>query len=529
MTGRLRFVAFGMMVLFGLAVWQIAYALLLQLLHADSRILQLMVQERPFAPLEQLWTYRSSAPLQKIALISLAPALLASGAIGAALFKKTSHPLGNAAFQDRASLRRNGWFRKDGYIFGKYGGKTLRVNDDRHHLIIGPTRSGKGVGYVIPNALEHKGSMIVTDLKGEIYDLTAEHRRRNGHQVFRFAPGSEETNCYNPLDFIRQDRGDRTTDIQNVAGMLIPEVIGSENAVWQATAQQLLAGVISYITESPRYTDRQNLGEVSSFFKNGEELQITLKTIKEDEPNLSKFTIESFNAYISLSDRAAQSALLDVHKAMRPFTNERVVAATSSTDINIRAMKDQPVSIYLVPNIIDLTLLRPLLAVFVQQVMSLLTQKLDQTKFQILFLLDEFCQLNRMDEIVSKVPYVAGYNIKLAIIIQDLKSLDAIYGETVRHSLIGNCGYQIFFGANDLVTADYVSRSLGKLSLRIKSQSRNFGTFHLSKKSETEQVRERDLLMPQEIRGLCKAKLIVLCEGESPLLLNKLRQIGKVS
>jgi type IV secretion system protein VirD4 len=524
MSDRIRIVAIGVMVVFGLVVWQITYALLLRLLHGDGRILELMVQERPFAPLEQLWAYRSNAALQKIGFLSLAPALIASGAIAFAFFKKTDHPLGNAAFQDRASLRKNGWFRKDGYIFGRFGGKLLRVNDDRHHLIIGPTRSGKGVGYVIPNALEHKGSMIVTDLKGEIYDATAEYRRQRGHQVFRFAPGQEETNCYNPLDFIRQDRGNRTTDIQNVAGMLIPEVIGSENAVWQATAQQVLAGVISYILESPHFAMKRNLGGVNDLLSSGEDLQTKLKKIKESEPYLSKFTIESFNAYTILAERAAQSALLDVQKAMRPFKNERIVAATNMTDMNVAAMRERSVSIYLTPNINDIALLRPLLALFVQQVLSFLTQSLKKQKVLAYFLLDEFCQLKRMEEIISKLPFVAGYGIKFAFIVQDLKSIDAVYGETARHSLIANCGYQIFFGANDLTTADYVSRSLGKKAIKLQSKSSASNFLGRPHGSVSEQERDHDLMTVNEVRELKPNQLIVLSEASSPLLIKKIKR-----
>ncbi|TNM65312.1 type IV secretory system conjugative DNA transfer family protein [Aliirhizobium smilacinae] len=525
MTDRVRIAAIAMMTLAGIATWQIAYAGLLLLFHRDGRILELMVEERPFAPIEQFWTYGSSPALLKIALLSLVPAFFVGGLICTAILKKPDQPLGSAAFQDRASLRRNGWFRKDGYIVGKYGGKTLKVNDDRHHLIIGPTRSGKGVGYVIPNAREHKGSMIVTDLKGEIYLLTAEERRKNGHQVFRFAPGQEETNCYNPLDFIRQDRGDRTTDIQNIAGMLIPEVISSENAVWQATAQQVLAGVISYILESPHYSEQRNLGGVNAFLSGGEDLQTKLKGIKENEPYLSKFTVESFNAYTMLADRAAQSALLDIQKAMRPFKNERIVAATRITDINIAAMRERPVSIYLAPNINDIALLRPLLALFVQQTLGFLTRNLTREKIPVYFLLDEFCQMKRMDEVVSKLPFVAGYNVKFAFIVQDLKSLDAVYGETPRHSLLANCGYQLIFGVNDLVTADYVARALGKRTVRLQTFSKTIGVQHRTGSSITEQVRERDLMMPQEVREMPRESLTILSEGQNPVKALKLRNL----
>ncbi|TIS72339.1 MAG: type IV secretory system conjugative DNA transfer family protein, partial [Mesorhizobium sp.] len=440
-------------------------------------------------------------------------ALLAGGLAAHVGLKRQSSPLGDAAFQDMASLRRGKWFRKQGQIFGRIGRNVLRTKDDRHHLIIGPTRSGKGAGYVIPNALMHRGSMIVTDLKGEVFKATAGYRRRNGSQVFLFAPGSETTNRYNPLDFVRQERGNRTTDIQNMASILVPENTESENSVWQATAQQVMAGVISYVLESPFYKDRRNLGEVNSFFNSGVDLQALMRFIKEKEPYLSKFTLESFNAYLSLSERAAASALLDIQKALRPFKNERIEAATNVTDMDLRAMKRRPISIYLAPNITDITLLRPLLTLFVQQTIDILTLEHDPSSMPVYFLLDEFRQLKRMDEIMTKLPYVAGYDIKLAFIIQDLKNLDEIYGETSRHSLLGNCGYQLLLGANDQATAEYASRALGKRTIRYQSESRTIELVGLPRRTKVEQIRERDLMMPQEIRQMPENKMILLIEG----------------
>ncbi|RWX57811.1 type IV secretory system conjugative DNA transfer family protein, partial [Mesorhizobium sp. M2A.F.Ca.ET.039.01.1.1] len=149
-------------------------------------------------------------------------------------------------------------------------------------------------------------------LKGEIFRSTAGYRKSKGNQVFLFAPGSDRTHRYNPLDFIRPDRGDRTTDIQNIAGILVPESVDSENSIWQATAQQVMAGAISYINESVFYRGRRNLDEVTAFFNSGVNLQALMEFIKEKEPGLSRFTVESFNAYIALSERAAASALLDI-------------------------------------------------------------------------------------------------------------------------------------------------------------------------------------------------------------------------
>jgi type IV secretion system protein VirD4 len=437
--------------------------------------------------------------------------------------RRPSNPLGDASFQDAAALRRAGWFRRRGTVMGRFGGRLLRCQDERHHLVIGPTRSGKGVGYVIPNALMHQGSMIVTDLKGEIFESTAGYRASTGSDVFLFAAGAERSHRYNPLDFIRTDRGNRTTDIQNIATQLIPESADSENAIWQATAQQVIAGAISYVGESACYAGRRNLGEVNAFFNSGLDVQEKMRQISQDEPELSRFTIQSFNAYIALSERTAASALLDVQKALRPFKNERIAAATAASNFDLRALGRRATSIYLVPSIADITLLKPLLSLFVQQALDVLTITHDPRALPVYFLLDEFRQLKKMTEITTKLPYVASHNIKFAIIVQDLKSLDEIYGEAARQSLLGNCGYQLVLGANDQATAEYVSRALGKKTIRYKSMSRSIELMGLHRRTEIEQIRERDLMMAQEVRQMPMNRIVLLVEGQKPIYAHRLR------
>jgi len=523
MTGSLRVLYIGFCLTIAFAVWLLAYGIALQLLYGDGRILQATITANPLAPFQQLITYSDSGILRIVAIGALLPAALAAGVVAFAGLRPNSSPLGDARFQTMMSLRRDGWFRRKGKILGRFGRQILRVDDDRHHLIIGPTRSGKGACYVIPNALTHEGSMIVTDLKGEIFRSTAGYRKSRGNQVFLFAPGSDRTHRYNPLDYIRPDRGDRTTDIQNMAAILVPEVTESENSIWQATAQQVMAGAISYINESFYYEGHRTLGEITAFFSSGTNLQALMALIKEREPYLSRFTMESFNAYIALSERAAASALLDIQKALRPFRNERVVAATSVTDMDLRALKHRPISIYLAPNVTDITLLRPLLALFVQQTLDTLMLEHTERSVPVYVLLDEFRQLKKMSEITTKLPYVAGYNVKMAFIIQDLKNLDEIYGETSRHSLMGNCGYQLVFGANDQVTAETVSKGLGKRTLRYKTESRTIELMGLHRRTKVEQLRDRDLMMPQEVRQMLREKMIILAEGQNPVYADKLR------
>ncbi|MDO9306850.1 MAG: type IV secretory system conjugative DNA transfer family protein, partial [Mesorhizobium sp.] len=273
MTGSLRVFYIGFCLTIAFAAWLLAYGLALQLIYGDGRILQVTITINPFAPFQQLIAYGDSTVLRTVALGAVLPAILVAGIVAYAGLRPNASPLGDARFQTMMSLRRDGWFRKRGKILGRFRHQILRVEDDRNHLVIGPTRSGKGACYVVPNALTHEGSMIVTDLKGEIFQSTAGYRKSKGNQVFLFAPGSDRTHRYNPLDFIRPDRGDRTTDIQNMAAILVPEVTESENSIWQATAQQVMAGAISYVNESVYYEGHRNLGEVTAFFNSGVNLQ----------------------------------------------------------------------------------------------------------------------------------------------------------------------------------------------------------------------------------------------------------------
>jgi type IV secretion system protein VirD4 len=523
MTGWLRLFYLTFCLAIACVVWMLGYGVALQLFYNDSRVIQTTITTNPFAPFQQLILYADSPVLRTVALGAIVPALAIAGIVASIGLRPYTNPLGDARFQNAMSLRRGKWFRRKGHILGRFGRQILRVNDERHHLVIGPTRSGKGACYVVPNALTHEGSMVVTDLKGEIFRSTAGYRKSRGNQVFLFAPGSDRTHRYNPLDFIRPDRGDRTTDIQNIASILVPENTESENSIWQVTAQQVMAGAISYINESVFYEGRRNLGEVTAFFNSGINLQALMAFIKEKEPYLSRFTLESFNAYIALSERAAASALLDIQKALRPFRNERVVAATSVTDMDLRALKHRPISIYLAPNITDITLLKPLLALFVQQTLDTLMLENRPRSVPVYFLLDEFRQLKKMSEVTTKLPYVAGYNIKMVFIIQDLKTLDEIYGETSRHSLMGNCGCQLVLGANDQVTAEAISKGLGKRTVRYKTESRTIKVMGLHRRTKVEQLRERDLMMPQEVRQMPAEKLIILVEGQSAIFADKLR------
>jgi len=177
----------------------------------------------------------------------------------AALVRRPKQVYGTAAFATSRDLRR-ARLRREGLILGKKGGKFIRFNRPGHLLTFAPTRSGKGVGAVIPNLLDHPGSVVVTDIKGENYRITATDRRARG-RVVAFAPFDDDIDSarYNPIDFIRVETANDVDDARLIAEMIVaPE--GQEPNHWEREARVLVMGLMLFIaTDLPPH--RRNLRE----------------------------------------------------------------------------------------------------------------------------------------------------------------------------------------------------------------------------------------------------------------------------
>jgi type IV secretion system protein VirD4 len=126
---------------------------------------------------------------------------------------------GSARWATEKEIRTAGLLNPDGVVLGQLGCHYLRHDGPEHVLCFAPTRSGKGVGLVIPTLLTWPGSVIVHDIKGENCPLTAGWRERFG-RVLLFDPTNPDSSPYNPLLEVR--RGDaEIRDVQNIADILV--------------------------------------------------------------------------------------------------------------------------------------------------------------------------------------------------------------------------------------------------------------------------------------------------------------------
>jgi type IV secretion system protein VirD4 len=170
---------------------------------------------------------------------------------------------GSARWAKLSDIKKAGLLQPEGVYVGEWknGSKiyTLRHNGPEHVLCYAPPRSGKGVGLVIPTMLTWPHSAVVTDLKREIYELTAKWRGSEGaNRILRFEPASSSASVhFNPLDEIRIGTEHETGDIQNLANLIVdPDGRGLQTH-WQKTACSLLTGCIAHVLYRARREKRR--------------------------------------------------------------------------------------------------------------------------------------------------------------------------------------------------------------------------------------------------------------------------------
>jgi type IV secretion system protein VirD4 len=394
----------------------------------------------------------------------------------------------------------------------------LRHNGAEHVLCYAPTRSGKGVGLVIPTLLSWEHSAVITDLKGELWELTAGWRQAYArNKVLRFEPAALNGGVsWNALAEVRLGSEHEVGDVQNLATLLVdPDGKGLESH-WQKTAQALLVGVILHVLYKARLegTDA-TLPAVDAMLSdpNRESAELWMEMITYGHLNgLNHPTVGS--AARDMLDRPPEEAgsVLSTAKSYLALYRDPVVQRNvSQSDFRIKdLMNDEyPVSLYIVTHPNDKTRLRPLLRILVNMIVRLLADKLHFVNGQpkahyqhrLLLMLDEFPSLGKLEILQESLAFIAGYGIKAYLICQDinqLKSRESGYGSD--ESITSNCHVQTAFPPNRVETAEHLSKLTGQTTVtkeQITTSGRRTSTL-LNQVSRTLQEVQRPLLTPDE-------------------------------
>jgi type IV secretion system protein VirD4 len=471
--------------------------------------------------------------LSGVGLLIVLPGAL----VAAARPRRALH--GDARFANAAEVARAGLTGTDagpGILIGRHRGRYLSLPGQLSVMLSAPTRSGKGVGVVIPNLLNWPDSVVVLDIKGENYDITAGYRAQHGQAVYAFSPFDEgaRSHRWNPLTAVRSSPLHRVGDLLTIGQAFFPNDGGgtSSEAFFNDQARNLFLGLGLLLLETPALP--RTIGEMlRQSSGKGRPLKdhlggLTAQRRDEGKP-LSDECVDALQRLLSNSENTLSSIVATFNAPLTIFADAVVDAATSADDFRLEDLRRQRMSVYvrIPPN--RLANARPLLNLFFSQLVSLNTQALpghDPTlKLQCLLVNDEFTAMGRVGVITSTAAFLAGYNLRLLTVVQAMSQLDAVYGDKEARTFATNHGLQILYAPREQRDADEYSAMLGHFTERATSRgrSRSFSGHGSSTVSRNESEQRRALLLPQEFKELGGERLVVIVENCKPILGEKIR------
>lgn len=446
-------------------------------------------------------------------------------------------------------------------------GTVLRDDSKTHVLVCAPTRSGKGVGIIIPTLLTWTESVVVTDIKGENWALTSAWRKTHlNNKVLKFEPTSEFSSKYNPFDEIRIRTKYEVRDIQNIVKILVdPTGKGSEgnNAHWINNAGALLTAVILHLKYQKEHA---NMYDVLEFLYNGnvsemmsfdddetEPLLITLqdrlmKLIESNYPHdptgelfekiygkelggkMHPIVRQYFQSMVDKPEKEFGSILSTLDTVLNTYRDPIIAENMSKSDFKMTDMmeNESPISLYLVFPPSDIDRVKPLFRVIVEMLYRKNTEPMEfkdgvkvDKNHRMLMLLDEFPALGKLETFESAMAYIAGYGIKAMIITQDINQVEKLYSTS--NSIVSNCQVQVFHTPTDNKTPEFISKRMGNQTIQVQSTNFNGGLVHLGGRSYTVSETSRPLMTADEVSRMDKTKELIFVAGIAPILANKIR------
>ena len=441
-------------------------------------------------------------------------------------FGRPDTTLGSARFGGRAAVNALAKNKGDLLIGRDTFGRLLRYDGPAHLITIAPTRSGKGVGTIIPNLLTANRSVVCIDPKGENARVTMRQREAFGpvHCLDPFGISGRATARYNPLDRLEADSLDLTEDAMTLADALVFDEAETE-AHWNEEAKALIAGLILYVIchDDPAH---RNLTSVRDYLTLAPDDFTALLTVMQASDGAGGLIARAANRYLSKSHREAAGVLSGAQRHTHFLDSPRIAQVVGSSDFAFADLKDSVATVFLILPPDRLDTYSRWLRLLVAQAIGEMARSPAKPPRPVLFLLDEFAALGRLQPVERAMGLMAGYGLQLWPILQDIHQLRSLYG-TNAGTFLSNAGVLQAFGVNDYDTADMLSKTMGRETITYKTGGQSEKDVMVKDRgrtvSTTQHLAARNLMDPNEIMKLKPDTLLLMRVGEHPLLVRKLR------
>lgn len=413
---------------------------------------------------------------------------------------------------------------KTGLLIGRdlKSSKLMRYDGPAHLMTIAPTRTGKGVGTIIPNLLTTNRSLICIDPKGENAKIARRARQQFGpvHVLDPFGVTGETSAAFNPLDRLDLSGLDFAEDASTLADALVNDEPGmSGEAHWNEEAKALIAGLILRIV-AHEPNDRRNLGTLREYLTLApEQFDALLKQMQETD-EASGLIARAANRHLGKADREAAGVLSSAQRHTHFLDSPRMVSVLGRSDFHFTDLKRHNTSVFLVLPPDRLETYSRWMRLLVAQSLTQMARHPAKPLAPVLYLLDEFAALGHLTPVERAMGLMAGYGVQLWPILQDIHQLRTTYGRRAG-TFLSNTGVLQVFGVNDHDSARLVSDLLGQETIVFQTMSRALDS-DKSGITYTEQHTARPLLTPDEVRNLPQNVQLLFLAGKRPIVTNKL-------
>lgn len=464
---------------------------------------------------------------------------------------------GTARWANKAEIQESGLLDNEGVVLGITGdGQYLMDNGEEHVISLAPTGSGKGVGQVIPTLLTWRQSVLIHDVKGENWALTAGWRAKFSNVIY-FNPADPQSARFNPLFEVRSGL-EQIKDIQNIADMIVDPHGKGKESHWDKTADQFFLAVILHVLHTGK---DKTLSGVRDFLQDparslSSALNLMMNT-RHADPVAHKEIASGARAMLNKSTLEASSIVSTALTFLGLYADPIVAKVTSESDFCIRDLMDaeRPLSLYIIVPPSDMVRTRPLMRLILTMIGRRLTESLQvrrpegagaatdmvgrikafcsstkpdevagpRHRWRLLMLIDEFPQLGKLDFFQDQLAFVRGYGIKAFLIVQSKNQLDEKYGP--RNSIIDHCRIRVLYTPNDEKTPEFISGMLGDKT-EVHQQTTYTGhrlSPWLGHVMVADQESGRPLLTRGEVSVFPETDSIIFVAGKYPIRAKKIR------
>jgi type IV secretion system protein VirD4 len=407
----------------------------------------------------------------------------------------------------------------------------VRMPKAVHTMICAPTGVGKGVSCVVPFLMSNPESAVVVDFKGENAKLTAKFRQKAfGHRIVILDPfkvATKTPDTFNPLDFIDKDSPVAIDECIDIAQSLVIRTGQEKDPHWADSAEAWIAAMISLVVQYGEPNDR-SLQTVRTLLTSPEKLEMAIKLMGASDA-WEGMLARMGNQLTNYKDKELNSTMTTTNRFLRFLDTLAVLNSTKTSSFNPADLRKGKTTVYLILPPDHMRAQSPLLRMWIGSLLRAVVRGGLQEENKVHFVLDESSSLGHLEALDDAVDKFRGYGVRLQFYYQSLGQIKKCFPDGQDQTLLSNVS-QVFFGVNDMATAEYVSNRLGEETIVVSSggtstgrsrQSSSNGDGGSSGTSSSQNhnwnQHGRKLLKPEEVLALDGRTAITFTPGVQPI------------